>query len=205
MLYRRFAQIACSTRQANTRLFNTRSLLTSGPVGTFPSQVTAHAIRPISTAALWKFRPYAASNVGSTILGPLTSGIAATSLTLLVAPPAQIAQLAITVPTVVGATYMTILAGQKMASGGVFQHNYFTLFLHLVLSFLPVPSSQNILADLMFTACWLTASFFAYNMLPELVLKDHVFSLFLVSFLIPLFPLAFTFMPLFNTRAYLTL
>jgi hypothetical protein len=42
-------------------------------------------------------------------------------------------------------------------------------------------------------------------MLPELLLKDHVFTLFLVSFLIPLFPLAFTFMPLFNTRAYLTL
>jgi len=119
--------------------------------------------------------------------------------------PAQIAQLALTIPTVVGASYLTVLVGQRISSGGAFQHNYFALFLQLVLSFLPVPSSQNLLADLMFTSMWLAGSFFAYNMLPELLLKDHVFTLFLVSFLIPLFPLAFTFMPLFNTRAYLTL
>ena len=161
--------------------------------------------RDLSTAALWRLRPYASAPIASSVLTPLAPGIAATGLTLLVAPPAQIAQLALTIPTVVGASYLTILAGQKIASGGAFQHNYFTLFLYLVLSFLPVPSSQNLLADLMFTAMWLGGSFFAYNLMPELILKDHVFTLFLVSFLMPLFPLAFTFMPLFNTRAYLTL
>ena len=180
-----------------------RTLVTSG-VGSLHAFQRPER-RQLSTAALWRLRPYAQSSVTNAVRNPLAPGVALTALSLLVAPPAQIAQLALTIPTVAGATYLTVLAGQRISSGGAFQHNYFALFLQMALSFMPTPSSQNMLADLMFTATWLTGSFFAYNMLPELLLKDHVFTLFLVSFLIPLFPLAFTFMPLFNTRAYLTL
>jgi hypothetical protein len=161
--------------------------------------------RAISTVGMWKFRPYAGSNLTSTALTPMLSGVSLTTLSLFVAPPAQIAQMAITVPTVLGATYLTILAGQRLGSGGAFQHNYFSMFLYLVMSFLPVPCFQNLFADLMFTSFWLTVSYFAIGMLPELVLKEYSVALFVVAFMMPLFPLAFTFMPLMNTRSYLLL
>ena len=180
-----------------------RTLLTTG-IGASFSRLPQNR-REISTVGLWKLRPYATSGITSAILNPLTPGIALTSLSLLVAPPAQIAQFAVTIPTVMGISYLTILAGQRLASGGAFQHNYYTMFLYLVLSFLPVPNNQNLMSELLFISMWLSGSYFAYSMLPELILKDHVFMLFVVSFMIPLVPLAFTFMPLFNTRAYLTL
>lgn len=163
------------------------------------------ASRAISTVGLWKLRPYAGSNLASTTLSPMMSGVSLTTLSLFVAPPAQIAQMAITVPTVLGATYLTILAGQRLGSGGAYQHNYFSMFLYLVMSFLPVPCFQNLFADLMFTSFWLTVSYFAIGMLPELVLKEYSIALFVVAFMMPLFPLAFTFMPLMNTRSYLLL
>ena len=199
--------LTLGSRAVLRNTFSSRSLVTGacGLNSASSRWTNPHPKRNLSTAALWRLRPYAQSSMSSAVLNPLAPGVALTGLTLFVAPPMQIAQFALTVPTVVGASYLTVLLGQRMASGGAFQHNYFALFLQLALSFLPMPSSQNMIADLMFTAMWLTGSFFAYNMLPELLLKDHVFTLFLVSFMIPLFPLAFTFMPLFNTRAYLTL
>ena len=161
--------------------------------------------RALSTVGMWKLRPYAGSNLAATTLSPMLSGVSLTTLSLFVAPPAQIAQLAITVPTVLGASYLTILAGQRLGSGGAYQHNYFSMFLYLVMSFLPVPCFQNLFADLMFTSFWLTVSYFAIGMLPELVLKEYSIALFVVAFMMPLFPLAFTFMPLMNTRSYLLL
>jgi hypothetical protein len=161
--------------------------------------------RRISTVGSWKLRPYATSSVSSNLLRPLTPGIAVTSLSLMVAPPLQIAQFALTIPTVMGASYLTMILAQRMGAGGAFQHNYYSTFLYFALSFMPVNASQNLMNELMFITVWLTTSYFAYSMLPELVLKDHMLTLFLVSFLLPLFPLAFNFMPLFNTRAFLTL
>lgn len=52
---------------------------------------------------------------------------------------------------------------------------------YLVMSFAPTPCFQNLFADLLFVATWLTVSYFAFSLLPEMVLKDHVFTLYLVS------------------------
>ena len=192
-------------RRANVGGMMLRSSFVS-PLALRPMQTPMfQTVRALSTVGLWKFRPYAGSNLASSTLAPMLSGASLTTLSLFVAPPVQIAQMAITVPTVLGATYLTILAGQRLGSGGAYQHNYFSMFLYLVMSFLPVPCYQNLFADLLFTSFWLTVSYFAIGMLPELVLKEYSIALFVVAFMMPLFPLAFTFMPLMNTRSYLLL
>ncbi|EER11279.1 hypothetical protein Pmar_PMAR019614, partial [Perkinsus marinus ATCC 50983] len=148
---------------------------------------------------------YAAFDAARALLDPLSPGVALSYLSLAAASPAQIGQVALTIPAVLGAGYVALQLGQKMSSGGAFQHNYFMLFLYLVMSFAPTPCFQNLFADLLFVATWLTVSYFAFSLLPEMVLKDHVFTLYLVAFLLPIFPLAFSFMPIINTRSYLML
>ena len=51
----------------------------------------------------------------------------------------------------------------------------------------------------------LFAVFFLYNFFPEVLLNDFVFFYYAALFVIPVFPLAFTYMPLYASRAYLFL
>jgi len=47
--------------------------------------------------------------------------------------------------------------------------------------------------------------FFVYNFFPEVMLNDFAFMYYAALFIIPLFPIAFTYMPLYAGRAYLFL
>ncbi len=99
--------IASAGGLANHRVFNgiNTAKLPSTPLATLVGT------RGLSSVGLWRLRPYASSSVTTSVLNPLMPGMALTSLSLLVAPPAQIAQFAVTIPTVLGASYATILAG----------------------------------------------------------------------------------------------
>ncbi|KAF4661058.1 hypothetical protein FOL46_005867 [Perkinsus olseni] len=160
--------------------------------------------RGIATVGLWAARPYAAFDAARALLDPLSPGTTSRRSPASHHFVIQIGQVALTVPAVLGVGYLALQLGQKMSSGGAFQHNYFMLFLYLVMSFAPTPCFQNLFADLLFVATWLTVTYFAFSLLPELVLKDHVFTFYLLAFLLPIFPLAFSFMPIINTRGVMT-
>ena len=97
------------------------------------------------------------------------------------------------------------LAHAAVNRGQGFQHNWLMIFFQIVMAFMPVPCFENLFTDLAFVLMFLTATVFTLNLLPELLLKDFFFMNFVVFFMMPLLPLAFSFMPLFNSRAYLFL
>merc|ERR1712028_211669 len=72
----------------------------------------------------------------------------------------------------------------------------FSSLLALTVSFAPVPVFENLFSDYAFYSIALVSSFFTYMFFPEL---------FLVLFMIPLIPLAFTYMPTMHARSYMTL
>ncbi len=86
-----------------------------------------------------------------------------------------------------------------------FQHNWLMVFFQMVIAFMPVPCFENLFTDLVFVAMFLVGTVFTLNMLPEVLLKDFFFINFFVFFMMPLLPLAFSMMPLFNARSYLFL
>lgn len=180
--------------------------LLAGPMRTMarPTLGTAPG-RHLSSVSMWDLRPYATSDIATKLSSSMLVEPSQTSLSLLVASPTQVAQLASTMPVAVGGAYVAYLIGSKIASGGVFQHNYFAAFQYMVMSFMPQPVYQNMFADLMFTAFWLTAVYFGMSMFPEFILRDYAFAIFIASFVFPLLPLAFNFVPLAAPRAYLLL
>jgi len=81
----------------------------------------------------------------------------------------------------------------------------FNVILYLVLSFMPVPCFENLFSELTFYGIALFSTFFMYTFFPEIVLHDFFFMHYLALFTIPLIPLAFAYMPMFASRAYLFL
>lgn len=77
--------------------------------------------------------------------------------------------------------------------------------LHFVLGFLPQPCFENMFSEMTFIAIGVASILFVYQFFPEVMLNDFVFMHFLALFSVTLLPLAFSFMPLMNSRNYLTL
>lgn len=75
-------------------------------------------------------------------------------------------------------------------------------FQNFTITFLPVPIFENMFAEMVFYGFALFATFFIYNFFPEIMLNDYMFFYYAALFVLPLFPLAFTYMPIFTPRAY---
>jgi hypothetical protein len=156
--------------------------------------------RSVSTLS-WKFRPYAMSTAPLTGLVPLSTGYTAVGLTLVAAPQ----QVLLTSAGVLGMLGIANLVHGAINRGAMFQHNWLMVFFQMVIAFMPVPCFENLFTDLVFVAMFLVGTVFTLNMLPEVLLKDFFFINFFVFFMMPLLPLAFSMMPLFNARSYLFL
>merc|ERR1719223_163789 len=81
----------------------------------------------------------------------------------------------------------------------------FTSFMQFTLTFLPVPAFENLFAELTFYITALFMTFFMYNLFPELILEDAIWIFYAALFVMPMLPLAFSYMPFFATRTYLIL
>jgi hypothetical protein len=155
------------------------------------------AARTVSTLS-WKFRPYALSSAPVTGLAPLSAGYTAVGLTLFAAPE----QVLLTTAGVLGMLGLANLAHGAVNRGGAFTHNWLMIFFQLVMTFMPVPCFENLFTDLTFIAMFLLGTVFTLNLLPEVLLKDMFVMSFLIAFMMPLLPIAFSMMPAFNSRAY---
>jgi hypothetical protein len=167
----------------------------AGPV--MPGNADARSVSTLS----WKFRPYAMSTAPLTGLVPLSTGYTAVGLTLVAAPQ----QVLLTSAGVLGMLGIANLVHGAINRGAMFQHNWLMVFFQMVIAFMPVPCFENLFTDLVFVAMFLVGTVFTLNMLPEVLLKDFFFINFFVFFMMPLLPLAFSMMPLFNARSYLFL
>merc|ERR1719321_1393693 len=146
-----------------------------------------------------KFRPYAMSSAPVSGLAPMSAGYTAVGLTLFAAPQ----QVLLTTAGVLGCLAMANLVHGAMDRGAAFQHNWLMIFFQMVLTFMPVPCFENLFTDLAFVAMFLLGTVFTLNLLPEVLLKDFFVINFFVFFFMPLLPIAFSMMPLFNARSYL--
>merc|ERR1719194_172952 len=169
----------------------------AGPVP-LPGGNNADA-RSVSTLS-WKFRPYAMSAAPLAGTAPLSTGYTAVGLTLFAAPQ----QVLLTSAGVLGMLGMANLVHGAINRGAMFQHNWLMVFFQMVIAFMPVPCFENLFTDLVFVAMFLVGTVFTLNMLPEVLLKVFFINFF-VFFMMPLLPLAFSMMPLFNARSYLFL
>merc|ERR1712118_446995 len=119
-------------------------------------------------------------------LAPLSAGYTAVGLTLFAAPE----QVLLTTAGVLGMLGLANLAHGAVNRGGAFTHNWLMIFFQLVMTFMPVPCFENLFTD------------FTLKLLPEVLLKDMFVMSFIIAFMMPLLPIAFSMMPAFNARAY---
>jgi len=122
-------------------------------------------------------------------------------LTLFAAPQ----QVLLTTAGVLGMLGIANLVHGAVNRGMGFQHNWLMVFFQLVMTFMPVPCFENLFTDLAFIAMFLLGTVFTLNLLPEVMLKDFFMMTFVVAFMLPLLPIAFSMMPMYNARAYLML
>merc|ERR1711964_462334 len=156
--------------------------------------------RSISTLS-WKFRPYALSSYPLASTRPLAAGYTAVGLSLVAAPQ----QVLLCSAGILGMVGIANLVHGAINRGGGFQHNWLMIFFQLVMAFMPVPTFETLFTDLAFVAMFLVGTVFTLNLLPEVMLKDFFLMNFVVFFAMPMLPIAFSMMPLFNARAYLFL
>ncbi|CAE8700988.1 unnamed protein product [Polarella glacialis] len=158
-------------------------------------------IRAMST---WRLRPYAAAGTGAMLpLSSLSAGFSKVGLSLLVLPWKALPMALAVLPTVwiLPAMYRMIFQNSMRHTTA----SVFTVILYLVLSFMPVPCFENLFSELTFYGIALVSTFFMYTFFPEVLLHDFMFMHYLALFTIPLIPLAFAYMPMFASRAYLFL
>jgi hypothetical protein len=152
----------------------------------------------------WRLRPYATA--GATVVAPLatlSAGFSKVGLSLLVLPWKALPMALVLAPAcwVLPAFYRLIFTNSMRATTA----SAFSSLLALTVSFAPVPCFENLFSDFAFYSVALVTSFFTYMFFPELFLNDFMAMHFFVLFMIPLIPLAFTYMPMMHARAYLTL
>jgi len=152
----------------------------------------------------WALRPYAASQAAHSVpLETLSAGFSKVGLSLMVAPwnalPAVgvIALSAFAVPAMWRMMYTNSSRGATA--------NVYNFFLNFTLSFMPTPCFEHLFGEMAFYGFALFATFFVYNFFPEILLNEYIIAYYTALLVIPLFPLAFTYMPLYAGRAYLFL
>eukprot|EP00930_Biecheleria_cincta_P018696 TRINITY_DN1446_c0_g1_i3.p1 TRINITY_DN1446_c0_g1~~TRINITY_DN1446_c0_g1_i3.p1 ORF type:complete len:260 (+),score=36.28 TRINITY_DN1446_c0_g1_i3:80-781(+) len=188
------AAVVAGTMQAQTRLLEAQQKT--------PAPAVVGGLRAMST---WRLRPYAAAaGAGAMLpLSSLSAGFSKVGLSLLVLPwkalPMALALLPIV--WVLPAMNRMIFQNSMRATTA----SVFNVILYLVLSFMPVPCFENLFSELTFYGIALVSTFFMYTFFPEVLLHDFMFMHYLALFTIPLIPLAFAYMPMFASRAYLFL
>merc|ERR1711982_3366 len=164
----------------------------------------ATALGGVRTMSSWRLRPYATA--GATVVTPLSTlsaGFSKVGLSLLVLPWKALPMALVLAPVcwVLPAFYRLIFTNSMRATTA----SAFSSLMALTVSFAPVPCFENLFSDFAFYSVALVTSFFTYMFFPELFLNDFMAMHFFVLFMIPLIPLAFTYMPMMHARAYLTL
>lgn len=152
----------------------------------------------------WRLRPYASAGTqGALPVATLSTGFSKVGLSILVLPWKILPATLVIGPMVWGlpAIYRLMFTNSSRHTTA----SAFTVLLYFVISFLPIPCFENLFSELYFLGFALFSTFFMYLFFPEVVLNDFMFMHYLALFMIPLIPLAFTYMPLFATRSYLML
>merc|ERR1712166_1671744 len=152
----------------------------------------------------WRLRPYATAGVSGVVpLSSLSAGFSKVTLSLLVIPWKALPMALVVAPVV-----WVLPAMYRMIFQNSSRHTMTSAFAGLqtlVLMFAPVPCMENLFSDLSFYFVALVSSFFAYTFFPEVLLHDVMFMHYLALYMIPLIPLAFSYMPMFAARSYLFL
>jgi len=166
------------------------------------SQVAA--LGGVRTLTNWRLRPYAAAGTAAAVpMSTLSAGFSKVSLSLLVMPWKALPMALVLAPVVWLLPLMNKMIFQNSARAAT--ASVFTVILYLVLSFMPVPCFENLFSELTFYGIALVSTFFMYTFFPEVWLHDFMFMHYLALFTVPLIPLAFAYMPMFASRAYLFL
>merc|ERR1712100_769419 len=163
--------------------------------------VMGNEVRSMSS---WRLRPYAAAGTqGALPMTSLSAGFSKVGLSLLVLPWKALPMALLLAPCcwVLPAFYRLIFTNSMRATTA----SAFSGLMALTVSFAPVPVFENLFSDFAFYSVALVTSFFTYMFFPELFLNDFMAYHFLVLFMIPLIPLAFTYMPMMHARSYFTL
>lgn len=166
-----------------------------------PSPASVGSVRAMSS---WRLRPYATAGATAvTPLGTLSAGFSKVGLSLLVLPWKALPMALVLAPAcwILPTFYRLIFTNSMRATTA----SAFSSLLALTISFAPVPVFENLFSDFAFYSVALVTSFFTYMFFPELFLNDFMAMHFFVLFMIPLIPLAFTYMPMMHARSYFTL
>lgn len=167
-----------------------------------PPQILAQpaATRPQTrNFSMWRLRPYshAGVNLGATsLLAPGYSQVTMTALTVSILPSALFVA-----PAVMFASALTRLFAEP-------KHTWTHIFhavVQFALGFIPVPCYENLFSEMTFYAMTLFFMCTVYQFFPELMLNDFIIMHFLAMFTVSLLPVVWSFMPLMNSRAYLTM
>merc|ERR1719316_143651 len=169
-------------------------------------------IRPVAPSALggvramssWRLRPYVtAGAMAVTPLGTLSGGFSKVGLSLLVLPwkALPIALVLAPVCWILPTMYRLIFTNSMRATTA----SAFSSLLAITMAFAPVPIYENLFTDFAFYSVALVTSFFTYMFFPELFLNDFMAYHFFALWMIPLIPLAFTYMPMMHARTYFTM
>lgn len=164
----------------------------------------AGALGGVRAMSSWRLRPYATAGATAvTPLGTLSAGFSKVGLSLLVLPWKALPMALVLAPAcwILPTFYRLIFTNSMRATTA----SAFSSLLALTVSFAPVPVFENLFSDFAFYSIALVTSFFTYMFFPELFLNDFMAMHFFVLFMIPLIPLAFTYMPMMHARSYFTL
>jgi len=188
----------------------------SMPMATGMSLTQKHAIAPVTTALMhnktgnalqkrdltsWRLRPYAAAaTMGALPLTTLNAGFSKVNLSLMVLPWKALPTALLLLPTAWAVPALMRFAfnnGSRYSTAG-----FFTAICQLVIAFIPKLTFENMFGELAFYAVALFSTYFMYMLFPEVILNDIILMHYLALFSICFIPLAFTFMPIFTSRAY---
>jgi hypothetical protein len=164
----------------------------------------AGALGGVRAMSSWRLRPYATAGATAVApLGTLSTGFSKVGLSLLVLPWKALPMALVLAPAcwILPTFYRLIFTNSMRATTA----SAFSSLLALTVSFAPVPVFENLFSDFAFYSIALVTSFFTYMFFPELFLNDFMAMHFFVLFMIPLIPLAFTYMPMMHARSYFTL
>jgi hypothetical protein len=162
------------------------------------------ALGGVRAMSSWRLRPYATAGATAVVpLSTLSAGFSKVGLSLLVLPWKALPMALVLAPAcwMLPTFYRMIFTNSMRATTA----SAFSSLLALTVSFAPVPVFENLFSDFAFYSVALVTAFFTYMFFPELFLNDFMAMHFFVLFMIPLIPLAFTYMPMMHARTYLFL
>lgn len=203
----KFASVAprqnfLSNSLTTSRMFSTQSQFVK-PMACAAKTVAPPTQQPQKSQSrrfsMWRLRPYAHSgvNLGATsLLAPGYSQVTMTALTVSILPSAIFIA-----PAVMFASALTRLFAEPKHT---WTHIYHAV-VQFALGFIPVPCYENLFSEMTFYAMTLFFMCTIYQLFPELMLNDFIIMHFLAMFTVSLLPICVSFMPLMNSRAYLTM